>query len=401
MSHLTKEKIDRMVYNSDKGSWDVRWDDKISGFGVRISPQGKKSFILRYVNADGVKRLYTIAEYGVFTLQQARDEANRIKSEVRKGSDPLADKKNRLKAPTMNELCNEYLERHAKIHKKSWKKDAEWIEQHILPAFKNRKVKSVTRAEVSELHRKIGQTRPYLANRVIEVLRKMFNLAYVWGYMEETAPNPATRLERFKEEKRDRWVSPDELPALAKAIDEQENLYVKAALWLYLLTGVRKSELLKAQWQDVDFNRKELCIPETKSGRKHYVPLSVEALSILENLPRTEGNPYILAGRFDGKHLVNIEKPWREIRRKAGCEDVRLHDLRRTVGSWLAQSGNSLLIIQKTLNHSTMAATMVYARLGEDPVRKALEDHGKQIMAAAGKSECAKIVTINGNFTED
>ncbi len=146
---------------------------------------------------------------------------------------------------------------------------------------------------------------------------------------------------------------------------------------------MRKSELLTAKWTDIDFERKELRLNDTKAGRVHYVPLNEAAIDLLSRVPRLEENPYIIPGSIKGKHMVNISKPWLRIRKAANLEDVRLHDLRRTVGSWLAQSGNSLHLIGKVLNHSNQSTTAVYARFAQDDVRNALEGHGKMLMEKA------------------
>jgi integrase len=238
---------------------------------------------------------------------------------------------------------------------------------------------------VAALHGRIGQDTPYEANRTLALLSKMFELARRWGFVLENAANPARGIDRFREYKRDRWVTPEELPRVTVAIAQESNLYVRAAIWLYLLTGVRKTELLKACWADVDVTRCELRLPQTKAGRTHYVPLSLPAINLLQSLPREVENPYILPStKIPGRHLVNIEKPWRRVRRAAGIEDVRLHDLRRTVGSWLAQAGNSLPLIGRVLNHTDPKTTAIYARLGDDPARQALEDHAQRITKVAG-----------------
>ncbi|HKF93066.1 MAG TPA: site-specific integrase, partial [Gammaproteobacteria bacterium] len=278
------------------------------------------------------------------------------------------------------------------------------INRLILPAWGNRKVKTVTRKDVEALHTKIGkgahstskagQPAPYEANRTLTLISKMFALAKEWEYVPKDCANPARGIKRFKEHKRDRWVNPEELPRLAQAIDAEPNVYVRMALWLYLLTGVRKSELLAAQWDDIDWQRQELRLGETKAGRVHYVPLSAPALAILRELPRLEGNPYILPGHIRGRPLVNINRPWTRIRKAAGVEDVRLHDLRRTVGSWLAQSGNSLHLIGRVLNHSNPSTTAVYARFGQDHVRQALEEHAARLMGVAGKQPAAEVVKL-------
>ncbi|MDX1400328.1 MAG: site-specific integrase [Kiloniellales bacterium] len=380
---LTKKIIDGLQYQGDGNSRDVRWDTVLPGFGVRIYPTGQKSFVLSY-RIQGRKRLLVIGRYGRLTLDQARDRARRHLASIIDGLDPLAVRKAESQGATMADLCAAYLERHG-TRKRSVKDDRRRIERYIKPRWNKTKVQSITRAEIANLHHKIGQRAPYEANRVLALIRKMLNSAREWGFVAETYVNPASGISFHPEKSRDRWVTPQELPRLAKAIDEEPNIYARAALWLYLLTGVRKNELLRARWDDIDWDRKELRLRETKSGRVHYVPLSEPAVTILRGLPREENNPYILPGARKGQHLVNISKPWLRIRKAAGVEDVRLHDLRRTVGSWLAQAGNDLHLIGKVLNHSSPTTTAVYARFSQDVVHQALEEHGQRLMIAAGK----------------
>jgi integrase len=336
-------------------------------------------------------------------------------------TDPLEERIKARNGEKISDLCRVYLSDYAKPHKKSWKDDERRINNRILPQWRNRQVSTITKREITALHQKIGSTRPYEANRMVELLSKMFSLAKDWGFIDQQAINPASGITAFKEEKRDRWVTPEELPKLAQAIEEDENPYARHALWLYLLTGVRKSELLSAKWEYIDWVRKEIRIPETKTGKVHHLPLSGPAVTILEGISRVDKNPHILPGVKAGSHMVNIDKPWRRIRARAtvklwaqhpqtsqliagmtenlrreptykevletadtdlppGIEDVRLHDLRRTVGSWMAQRGNSLHLIGKVLNHSNSATTAVYARFGQDQLRAALEDHGARLL---------------------
>jgi integrase len=301
------------------------------------------------------------------------------------------------------------MERHGH-GKKTGAADQRRINHHILPAWAGLKAASIKRADVAALHSKIGKRTPYEANRTLALLSKIFELARRWGFVHEEHTNPARDIDRFREQKRDRWVTPEELPRLARAINEEPNQTARFALWLYLLTGARKSELLQARWEDVSFERAELRLPQTKAGRTHYIPLSGPALVLLQEIPREEGNPYILVGRGPRgataeerknrpSHLVNIEKPWQRVRKAAGVEDVRLHDLRRTVGSWLAQAGNSLHLIGRVLNHSNQSTTAVYARFGEDAVRTALEQHGACIMGAAGMTPAAGVTDIKAKRT--
>lgn len=434
---LTKRALDSFKYEGTNNSRDVRWDDLLPGFGVRIYPSGKKAFVLSY-RVSGRKRMFTIGRYGVYTLQEAQEEARDYLRNVAKDNDPLDERQRKAKGETVKDLCAEYMERHAKPRKKSWGDDQARIDNYILPAWGSRKVDSIKRVDMAAMHSKLGKNgHPYGANRILRLVSKMFSLARQWGYIPDDHPNPSRDIELFKEHKRDRWVTPAELPKLIEAINREDNISARNALWLYLLTGVRKSELLKAKWSDVDWDRKELKLPDTKAGRVHYVPLSEPAISILREIPRIEGNLFILPGKKEKAHLVNIDKPWirakslattllfmdeedtplsdlieelknhlhreptlSEIKAAAdfdiptGLQDVRLHDLRRTVGSWMAQSGNSLHLIGKVLNHSNQSTTAIYARFGEDQVRNALEQHGKQIMGVV-KNKPTNVVTLS------
>jgi integrase len=450
MARLTKRTIDAATYTGTGNARCVLWDDDPPGFGLRLFPSGRKAFVLSY-RVNNRKRLMTLGTYGALTLAEARKAARGELAKVETGgADPLEERQKEARGETIADLAAAYLDRHAS-KKKSGGDDRRRLEAYILPGWRNLKAAAIKRADVANLHSKIGKAgKPYEANRVLALLSKMFELARRWGYVPEDHVNPARDIDRFKEQKRDRYVTPAELPHLAEAINAEPNESARHALWLYLLTGARKSELLKARWDDVDTEGAELRLADTKAGRTHYIPLSGPALALLREIPRTPGNPYILPGAKPGEHLVNVSKPWgrvrtaatlarwreepevaalidrlteqraaskskhaakdwtptpslAEIRQAAAAEaldlppaidDVRLHDLRRTVGSWLAQSGNSLHLIGRVLNHSNQSTTAIYARFGEDSVRTALEQHGARIMGAAGLTPTAKVAKL-------
>ena len=379
---LTKKIIDSLICEKD---WDVRWDSELPGFGIRLYSGGKKSFVLSY-RVMGQKKLMVIGSYGVLTLDEARNITKAKLVELIQGKDPALEKQKKPKSLSMYEFANLYMENYAKKHKKSWSEDQRRLEKNILPTLSNRKIQSITRNDILSIHNIMGTRAPYEANRTIRLLSKMFEIAKEWNYLDHSNGNPAKGIKLFKEEKRDRWLTHNELPQLIEAVDKEQNLYARIAIWLYLLTGMRKSELLTAKWTDIDFERKELRLNDTKAGRVHYVPLSEAAVDLLSRVPKLEDNPYIIPGNIKDKHMVNISKPWLRIRKAAALEDVRLHDLRRTVGSWLAQSGNSLHLIGKVLNHSNQSTTAVYARFAQDDVRNALEGHGKMLMERSKKT---------------
>ncbi len=339
--------------------------------------------------------MITIGQYGAITLDQARKEARKYLADVIQGDDPLAEREKERAGNTVKELCAAYIDRHA-TKKKSGKDDIRRIDAHIVPAWGSLKANAIKRADIAALHAKIGKNNgKYEANRTLALLHKLFELAELWGIVDEGHPNPARGLEKFKEEKRDRYITPEELPKLIEAIQSELNESARYAVWLYLLTGLRKQEVLKTKWTDIDYGRNEIKILDPKNGKTHYLPLSPAARTVLEQIPRIEDNPYILVGKKPGVHLVNISKPWGRIRAAAGIEDVRIHDLRRTVGSWLAQAGNSLHLIGRVLNHSNTSTTAIYARFGQDSVRDALDRHGEQILAAAGLKPSADVVSID------
>ena len=390
---LTNKAIRAWTY---RGGWDVRWDRAVTGLGLRIYPSGKKSFVLSY-RSSGRKRLMVLGTFGVMTIDEARVDARKKLVKARDGKDPLDESRRAAKGQTFGDLAAAYIEDHAKPNKKTWKEDERRLKQHIPAGWRGRRADSITRADVNPLYAKIRARAPYEANRLLALLQHLFRLGQEWGHIPEGTPNPAvvSKEARFKERKRKRWVTPEELPALAHAIDQEPNIYVRSGIWLLLLTGLRKAELLAVRrHEDIDWTRGVLRLPETKSGEEQSASLSGPALAIMQATPAMEGNPYLLPGAKKGHHLVNIDLPWRRIRKAAGLEDVRLHDLRRTVGSWMTQDGVDLNKIKDALRHSDISTTLVYARLGQDAARKPMEDHGRRILEAAGRR--GPLVVVEG-----
>lgn len=390
---LTKRQIDGEKYTGNGVNRPVIWDDNPRGLGLRIYPTGRKVFVLSYRDSGNVKRLATIGDYGVFTLEQAQDSAKALLRTNETGADALAVRRANKAAPSFGDLAKDYASDHAPT-KKTGAEDLRRIARH-LNGWDTRKLAGITRADVQTLIRGIVKAAPYEANRTLSLLSKMFNLANDWDLLPAGHQNPCQNIKRAKERKRERWVTPAELPAIAQAIDAEPSPYARAALWLYLLTGCRKTELLSARWSFVDFTRSVLCLPETKTGNSHEIPLTAPALAILETLPKLSGNPFVFPGLVAGRPLESIRGPFERVRTAAGCADVRLHDLRRTVGSWMAQSGNSLALIGKVLNHTNQSTTAIYARFSQDSVRAALEAHATQILSAAGKLPTASVTDIS------
>jgi integrase len=371
-------------------------DPELRGLAVRLTTTGTKTFVLETAIHGRVRRM-TLGRYGVLTLDQARQLAREKMVNIAHGKDPAAERQARRTAATWGELETMYLARHAS-RKKSAIDDISLLNHH-LAHWRPRLLSSITREEVALLHSRMGTEPsrvirpgrpistpiPRTANKMLSLVRSMFNLASDWGLY--TGVNPCTRIKKFPEVSRDRFVTPDELPKLWAALGDDPNPYVRVAFLVSLLTGARRNEVLTMKWADVDFAQGTWRIEHTKANRVHIVPLPTPVLREIQKLPRIQGNEFIFCGRWGRYHLVNISKPWARIRKAAGLNDVRVHDLRRTLGSWLVAAGASLPLIGKALNHSSASTTQVYARLQLEPVRLALEANAERMLSFVAEDE--------------
>ena len=382
MPKLTKRLIDSTGIPSN-GQIFLR-DTELSGFALRIT-KGSKTFILEKRVHGRVRRM-TIGPYGALTVDRARAMAKELIGRIAAGEDPAEEIIGRRQEITFGEMANLYIGRHAP-RKRSGGKDILYLSKYF-SGWKSRRLSDISRKDVSLFHIQIGKRAPYLANRLLALLRKMFNLGRIWGVYK--GENPATGIEFFKEIKRDRFIQPEELPGLMESLHKEENPYIQGALLISLFTGARIGEVLTMQWGDLDLDQGTWKIPHTKAGRPHYLPLPEPVLIILKRLPKLSGNPYCFPGRNGAGRLININKAWDRIRKRAGIPDIRIHDLRRTCGSWLAGSGVSLTIIGKVLNHTQPGTTAIYARLNIEPVRAVLEANARLMVEFSGLSDLVK-----------
>ncbi len=285
--------------------------------------------------------------------------------------------------PTVRELAESYVNKHARLKKKTWKTDEAYLNQLLIPKFGAHLASSITRADIANIHTDIGKKHPYTANRFVSIIRKMYNIGRHLGMVPKEILNPGTEIVPFAEKKRRRYVTLAEMPLLAAAIDEDPNEFAGHALWLLLLTGVRRSEILAARWSDVDWDNGTLYIGETKNGEPVLTPLSRAAIARLNMIPKFDDNPYIICGDIPGEPLVYLDAMWRRIRKKTGLHDLRIHDLRRTVGSWLVRDGASLHLVGAVLNHKDQKTTAGYAYFQTEDRQRALDRHGQTLVQLA------------------
>lgn len=380
MPRLTKRYVDSLRTN---GADLVVWDDDLPGFGLRVRASGRRYYVAKY-RSKGRQRWMTLGLHGALTPEQARGEARKALGAACEGADPAAERRAAARASNVADLCDRYLEQHAELKKKpaSLRNDRLMVRLHVKPRLGQLSLAAVTRADVTALHHAL-RDKPTTANRVLALLSKMFNLAERWG-LRPDGSNPCRHVERYRETRRERFLSKDELASLGEALDEAERtvteeLEVVAAVRLLILTGCRMSEILGLRWEWVDFKRECLCLPDSKTGAK-TVPLNSPALAVLNGLERR--GDWVIPGRDPSRPLVNLAKPWGRIRESAGLNDVRLHDLRDSFASVAAGSGHSLLVIGGLLGHRHAATTKRYAHLADDPLRSASEAVGARIAAA-------------------
>ena len=298
--------------------------------------------------------------------EQARKLAAGVSAKVSEGIDPRAERRRLRDELTLGELFTKYIEEHAKLHKKTWREDEQQFNRY-LKRLKSRPVSAITRDDVVTLHRRVGKDAPYAANRLLALISKVFSFAetevgYVGG-------NPAKGMKRFKERSRERFLKADELQRLFAALEAEPDLF-RDFFKLLLFTGARRANVMAMRFEDVDFVDATWTIPDTKSGDSQTVHLPADALEILQTRRETIDGEYVFpARRGKEPHMTDPKAAWDRVRERAGLPDVRMHDLRRTLGSWQAATGASLPVIGKSLGHKSTAVTQVYARLDLDPVR--------------------------------
>lgn len=372
MGKITKRSVDALAAK-DRDYF--LWDAQIPGFGVRVSPKGRKTYTVQYRLGGRTKRV-SLGVHGAITPDEARDLARRTLGDVSRGADPSGQKRIERRAPTVSALCDRFLDEYVPVRcKPSTEKEyRRCCDLFIRPKIGAMRVQDIARPDIATLHHEL-RDKPYQANRVLGVLSKIFNLAEVWG-LRPDGSNPTRHVQKYKEQKRERYLDPDEIDRLWRVLDSSvaagtETMHVAGAFKLLLLTGCRLSEIQKAKWSWVRGNI--LLLPDAKTGPRR-VMLSKSALEVLSALPRLPDNPHIIAGKVEGQFATDLQKPWRRIRKTAKLEDVRIHDLRHTYASLAAAAGHSLPVIGKLLGHTQAQTTARYAHLADTVTRNAADD---------------------------
>jgi integrase len=366
---------------------DSKGKGHIPGFGLRVTAAGARAFILNYRTRAGRDRRITIGSVGPWSLSAARTEAAALKRRVDQGEDPMEERRELRGAPTMAELCERFLTEHTSRKSPETQRAYRTATAEIRAALGSRKVAELSYDDIERLHRRVSDRTKYQANRIAAVLSRMFNMAIRSGWRTD---NPVRGLPRNEEPKRRRYLSKDEIGRLLSALDAHPDQQAANIIRILLLTGARKSEVLKMRWQDIDPEAGRWVKPSahTKTKIEHQVTLSSAAVEILEEL-RDNGSPYVFPEK--NGHRADFFRMWVAVCRAAGIKNARVHDLRHTNAALMASDGASLLVIGAALGHTQASTTHRYSHLFDDPLRAATEKVGASFKAL---SKGGKVVAM-------
>jgi integrase len=370
----------------------IAWDSEIPGSGARITAAGIISFILDY-RIFGRQRRYTIGRYPELTATAARIDAGELRAKIRAGHDPMEERIHSRSEPTLGDLATAYLES-ARLRSKrphTVRDYTRMIDKIIRPELGGLRLKAIGRRDVEALHGSLKDT-PYQANRVLALLSSMFSFAIEEKWIIE---NPARGVQKYHEEKRENWLSVEQIQRFRKALDQYKDQSAANALRLLLLTGSRAGEALKATWEEFDLDRGVWTTPthHTKQKKTEHVPLSAVAVDLLKSIrPVKAAGPLFPGKVVEGEKLrrarVSLKRPWLQACKAAGLVEtytiqgkhrkltryratVRLHDLRHSYASHLVSNGVGLQIVGKLMGHVQASTTMRYAHLQDEALRAA------------------------------
>ena len=346
----------------------VFWDRELPGFGVRVYPTGSKVYVVQ-TRAKGKSKRVTLGRHGVISADQARRKAAETIARIKSGEDPEGKPASTV---TVADVAARYLKEHVALHCKpgTAKLYRSVLERFILPAYGHLAVGEVDREHIAELHYELRDT-PYQANRVLEIGNKLFNLAELWKL--RTGSNPCKFVRKYREKKRERFLTDEEFRRLGDVLNEMEAdktlpVYPAAAFRLLILTGCRRNEIVTLRWEHVDLEDGEFRLPDSKTGAR-LVPLSPAAARVLAELPRIKGNPWVIPGFKPNRHLSDLNHYWDRVRERADLQGVRIHDIRHSFASRALALGESLSMIGKLLGHNKIDTTSRYAHLARDSIK--------------------------------
>ncbi len=365
---LTKRIVDRLAVNGKDG---VFWDSELPGFGIRVYPTGRKVYVAQ-ARAKGRSVRATVGRHGDIAPAEARREAAKLLARIKAGLPPVEPETE--PAPTVADLAERYEREYVAMHCKpnTIRHYGLMLKKHIVPGLGAHPVSQVARKDILAFQFGLSGM-PTVANRCVDILVKMFNMAELWE-MRPPGRNPCRSVPRYKvAPRKERFLTSGELARLGRTLDiapakRLASRHSAAAIRLLVLTGCRRNEIMGLAWDDLDFEAGEMRFADSKTGAR-IVPMPPAAAAVLAALPRVAGNPWVFPGRKKGTHQTNINDAWDRIRRHADLDGVRLHDLRHSFASRALALGESLSMIGELLGHRKIDTTARYAHLARESVQ--------------------------------
>lgn len=364
----------------------IIFDTEVRGFGIRLRPGVEPSYFFRYSTGAGAKAKVPIGLASDLKPEEAREAARALRRAVLGGEDPRSARMQARAIPTLRELRDRYLSEWAAVEKKpsSQRSDAQLWDRNLTPILGSIRVDRITEADLLRLKAKM-KDRPGAANRTLALLSKALQLCEVWGYRPKRS-NPCYGFKRFDEEPREMILSPEQLAQLDEVleIEAPARPWIAHLVRLLLFTGARLSEITRARITDVDFARKVLVLPDSKTGRGE-IQLPELALEEIRSIERPAGCPWLIPGERPGRPICSPYASWGRIRTAAGIPACRLHDLRHCFGSYSHRAGASQRTIAKLLRHRVLATTERYIQ-GFDKDRQEAADRTAEALQAMLKA---------------
>lgn len=363
------------------------YDSKQAALACSVTAAGSRVFYcIRRIDGQPVRD--RIGPFPEVTVEQARTATAKKLGAIAGGKNPHAEKQLARREHTLAGAWAHWLEL-AKLHQKTWRASERLFNNH-LAKWLNRRLSAISRSDVQAWHSKIGSDNgKYLANRGVALLRSIYASAVDIGFRGD---NPASNIKPFPEQSRDRFLQPEEVAAFFQSLAKESEI-IRDLFTVALLTGARRGNVQTMRWDELHLDGQIWRIPgeRSKNGEPMHVHLSAECVEILRRRRASNGNsPWVFPGKSAAGHISDPYDSFERVVRRAGIENLRPHDLRRTLGSWQAIAGSSLVVIGKSLGHRTQAATAIYARLSHDPVAKSVDTATAAILAAAKPSKTTK-----------
>ncbi|MGD0463963.1 MAG: site-specific integrase [Tepidisphaeraceae bacterium] len=379
---FTKERLSRLTVPSGKAEAWV-FDRKSPWLGYRLTAGGVGAFYV-FRRIKGIPAKVRLGGQEI-TIEQARALADEVNVLIAKGIDPREQRRqDRANSATLGDLVEHFIETHSKPHKKTWADDEAMVKLYLAD-WTPRRLSSITGEDFRALHAKVGaENGKYSANRLLSLL----HAAYARPGDLWQGGNPVHGIAKFREKSRDRFLTAAELPRFFAALADEENETIRDYLLVLLLAGARRSNTAAMRWDELDLDRGLWRIPMTKTGQPLLVPLAPQVIQILERRKESSISPWVFPTASNTKrsksgHVEQFRHAWKAILKRAGIADFRLHDLRRTLGSWMTMSGSSLPLVGRALGHKNQNTTAIYARLAVDPVRIGVDTAVASMMAKA------------------